>query len=80
IGCRFLKSVSAKQLGFFSSAAFSAAEKRDYDQHFAARQLLFFSAAINTLRRSLLSQTNQRPTTQALDSSNLASSFVPRFR
>ncbi|WP_208458867.1 hypothetical protein, partial [Burkholderia gladioli] len=41
IGCRFLKSVSAKQLGFFSSAAFSAAEKRDYDQHFAARQLLF---------------------------------------
>ncbi|WP_208449293.1 hypothetical protein, partial [Burkholderia gladioli] len=40
----------------------------------------FFSAAINSLRRSLLSQTNQRPTTQALDSSNLASSFVPRFR
>ncbi|WP_208455480.1 hypothetical protein, partial [Burkholderia gladioli] len=61
IGCRFLKSVSAKQLGFFSSAAFSAAEKRDYDQHFAARQLLFFSAAINTLRRSLLSQTSQLP-------------------
>ncbi|WP_407853003.1 hypothetical protein [Burkholderia gladioli] len=53
--------MSAKQLGFFSSAAFSAAEKRDYDQHFAARQLLFFSAAINTLRRSLLSQTSQLP-------------------
>ncbi|WP_246795494.1 hypothetical protein, partial [Burkholderia perseverans] len=27
--------------GFLSGAAFSAAEKRDYDQRFAARQLLF---------------------------------------
>ncbi|WP_208450033.1 hypothetical protein, partial [Burkholderia gladioli] len=80
IGCRFLKSVSAKQLGFFSSAAFSAAEKRDYDQHFAARQLLFsaprsthcvdhFSAKRASCRSNL-----------ALNPSNLASPSAPRFR
>ncbi|MDA0573682.1 hypothetical protein, partial [Burkholderia gladioli] len=57
IGCRFLKSVSAKQLGFFSSAAFSAAEKRDYDQHFAARQLLFQRR--DQLTASITSQSNE---------------------
>ncbi|NVE22946.1 hypothetical protein [Burkholderia glumae] len=42
----FLKSISTdptELFGFPGSAALSAAEKRDYDQRFAARQLLFCS-------------------------------------
>ncbi|WP_218921625.1 hypothetical protein, partial [Burkholderia sp. RF2-non_BP3] len=35
-----LKSISARNLEFLSSAAFSAAEKRDYEPSFSARQQL----------------------------------------
>ncbi|WP_221625238.1 hypothetical protein, partial [Burkholderia sp. Bp9011] len=36
-----LKSISARNFVFLSSAAFSAAEKRDYEPLFSVRQQLF---------------------------------------
>ncbi|WP_208452765.1 hypothetical protein, partial [Burkholderia gladioli] len=75
-----LKSVSAKQLGFFSSAAFSAAEKRDYDQHFAARQLLFSAPRSTDYVDHFSAKRASCRSNLALSPSNLASSFAPRFR
>ncbi|WP_208451559.1 hypothetical protein, partial [Burkholderia gladioli] len=80
IGCRFLKSVSAKQLGFFSSAAFSAAEKRDYDQHFAARQLLFSAPRSTHCVDHFSVKRASCRSHLALSPSNLASPSAPRFR